>query len=125
MKTPKEMANSTNNDAEHKEWLAQVSPREIQQYIANIRVDPMGHMYQHARVALEVKLGEDALEAAKKVERQTDKLILLTWFLAILTAALFAVEVRAVFFPKDSPAPKQDKQAGEKQQIVVPPVTNR
>src|SRR6267378_204608 len=60
--------------------------------------------------------------SAQLAEISTRRIVLLTWFLAILTAALLAVEIKSVFFTKDSPAPKQNVQADTNQQVVVPPV---
>jgi hypothetical protein len=62
---------------------------------------------------------------AELAEMSTRRIIILTWFLAILTAALLVVEIRAVFFPKNSATPKQDVQASQNEQIAIPSVTNR
>jgi hypothetical protein len=55
----------------------------------------------------------------------TRRIIWLTWVLLVSTIALFVVEVRAVFFPKDSSAHIETKQAGQNHEVVVPTVTNR
>lgn len=57
-------------------------------------------------------------------EISTRRIIRLTWALAILTAALLVVEIRAVFFPKDAAANPQHIKASQNQNVVIPAVTN-
>jgi hypothetical protein len=61
---------------------------------------------------------------AQLTELSTRRLIHITWVLLLLTIALFLVEVRAVFFPKDSATHIEAKQAGQNYQIVIPAITN-
>src|SRR5437879_3736086 len=91
-KTGKEIASvsdaSPGGKAEMDDWLFTASPREIQQYIHSISIDAHNSKYQLARIALEIRLAEDAADAACILERHTRKLICLTWALLALTAFL-------------------------------------
>ena len=75
-------------DAEQKEWLIKASAREIQAYIHLTGAMPHQTMYQYARTALEVRLGEDFLESSERMERMTKWLVRLTWVLVAFTLVL-------------------------------------
>jgi hypothetical protein len=64
-----------------------------------------------------------ALEAVL-TEASSRRLVRLTWALLFCTVALLSVEVRAVFFPKDSAAHVEAKQTGQDHQVMVPALTN-
>ena len=70
------------------DFLTTAPARELQQYIHNISVDPMSHLYQRARTALDIRLSEDAETTALRLERHTKHLLLLTYILAALTVGL-------------------------------------
>jgi Rad3-related DNA helicase len=99
-------------------WLRTAPAREIQDYIHYIPISAHNERFQLARVALEIRIAEDAAQAATKLEqqvdrfvqqmdkllgiaeaqkllaakleRQTNRLIYLTYVLVFLTVALLA-----------------------------------
>ncbi|MGO8839401.1 MAG: hypothetical protein ACLQAH_16765 [Limisphaerales bacterium] len=105
------------------------TPKELQkqiehhrQKIAEISANP-GHIGDEARIA--AHQSEIFVAASQLAEISTRRIIRLTWFLAILTAVLLVVEIRAVFFPKDASANPQSVEANQNQKVTVPAVTNR
>jgi TolA-binding protein len=99
-------------------WLRPAAAREIQDYIHCIPISAHNERFQLARCALELRISEDAAQAATKLEqqvdrfvqqmdkllgiaeaqkllaakleRQTNRLICLTYVLVFLTVALLA-----------------------------------
>ena len=55
--------------------------RELQQYIHETSASTDRHMYQRAKIALSIRLAEDA-------EKISGRLYILTWALLVLTVAL-------------------------------------
>lgn len=130
-KTPKEIAAKEYYGQQQMEWLAGATPREIFEFLQNTALFPHDPMFQQARVALEVRIAEDAmktaaenLEAAKdilssagKTERQTNKLIWLTWAIVGLTVALlvFAGIQTVVMLNQNAGTDTQHIQTGQNQ----------
>jgi hypothetical protein len=84
---------SPDEDKKVQEFISFESPRNIQQFIHLLYAKGHDRYFHLARTALEIRLSEDAAIYTRRIIR-------LTWVLAILTFALLAVEVRAVFFPQ-------------------------
>jgi hypothetical protein len=66
---------------EQKAWLIDASPREIEQFMHRIALVPNCAEERLSRVALDIRIAEDA-------EIYTRRIVRLTWALVILTAAL-------------------------------------
>jgi hypothetical protein len=92
--TPQEAAklaigSSSNLDPDKvEEYLLTASPRDIQTFLHCTGVNGDPRLIEFARVALEIRLAEDAAKSAAEMERQTDKIVRLTWGLFWLTLAL-------------------------------------
>jgi hypothetical protein len=86
--TPEELANR-NNQAEMREWiLAESDPRKIQQLFHTIAIQTHSAEYQLARTAIEILIAESAERSSQRLERHTKHLLVITYFLAVLTAGL-------------------------------------
>lgn len=103
-------------------------PEKIQKEIDEIRAflrereKPEGNYPDHRILALIARLNALTAELA---EISTRRIVRLTWFLALLTLALLAVEIRSVFFPKDLATTPQHIQTNQNQQVFIPAFTNR
>ena len=87
MPTPEEVAGS-NNRPQKQDWLFEESrtPREILSFIRAGSKD--SHDTHLAIQVLSVRISEEESKAAAKMERQTEKIVRLTWGLFWLTLAL-------------------------------------
>ena len=105
-----EMADACHPDKENpdhvKGFLRYATPREIQafahalhKHVFNTNAAISPHYFELGRLALDVRLSEDQANAAEKMEKQTNRLIILTYWLVFLTIALLVVTV-APFFSK-------------------------
>ena len=128
-------------------WFRTAPAREIQDYIHYIPISAHNERFQLARVALEIRVAEDAAQAAIKLEqevdkllgiaeaqkllaakldRQTNRLICLTYVLVFLTVALLAAayaQTRVML--KDKEAATTHRLAIETSQHSQTPSTNR
>ena len=121
--TPQEACNLANaldgsGDQKVKAFLLAASAREIQAFIHCLDMQRRDYYREMARAALDIRLAEDA-------EITTRRIVWLTVGLLILTVALFAVEVRAVFFPQNPNTGAHQIQSSQHEQIFIPIVTNR
>jgi len=101
--TPEEFADVANNWVDDpsndddikliKIFLRDAPAREIQRFVHRLNTLSQAPLFQIARVALEIKLAEDAGLIADKLSKQTDRLIKYTTGLYVLTfvLAFFAV----------------------------------
>jgi hypothetical protein len=92
MSTPEEMAVSSDSPKVHS-WLFEQTrtPREILRFI---RDSPKESHETHLAIhALAVRISEEQAKSAEKVERQTNKLIWLTWGIFGLTFALLLLTI--------------------------------
>ena len=89
-------------------WLNERPPaREIEKFLHKCRMEGGGtEKFQLGKIALDIRLAEDA-------EKTSRRIIWLTVALLAFTVALFAVEVRAVFFPQDSSTHPKTEQTGQ------------
>jgi pantoate kinase len=105
-KTPQEIATLPVNEIETRDWLHDASARDIQAYaraiINKTYAEPDREL---ARVALQVRISEDNLKAAKALEQHTKSLILLmqslveeTKVLRKLTVGLLILTVGLLVF---------------------------
>lgn len=81
---------------------------------------PVGHSSNDRMMAQCARLNALTAELA---EISTRRIVWLTWGLIILTFALLAVEIRAVFFPKNLTANPQITQTGQYDDVVRPSLT--
>jgi len=90
--TPQEAAVSS-DEKKAIDWLVDKSPRQIQEFLHECRLDGQ---YQRrasiARIALDIRLAEDAAKSASKLER-------FTFWLIVLTVVLIAVSLLALVPP--------------------------
>lgn len=125
MPTPQEMANLHPENSDLWNWLESptTSTRDIQKYIHLIAYQsyPRNRQFPLAKIALDVRMADQASESseklsgqtdrliggvrdlvvvaeeqknlAQKLERQTNKLILLTWALVFFSITLLAIAV--------------------------------
>src|SRR5260370_39137096 len=103
-KTPREAIDRNLVDAEKYEWIRQASIKELEDFchLALNRSDP--HTASDlAKIALGVRIAEEQIKLAKKLESQTNRLIVLTWGLVILSIALLAMAaVQTKIMPKEN-----------------------
>jgi hypothetical protein len=92
--TPKELAEAANNIADNVvlpeviKFLREDSASNIQLFIHHLNVLGKPHNYELAKIALHVRIADDQSKSAEKMERQTDKIVRLTWGLFWLTLGL-------------------------------------
>jgi hypothetical protein len=134
------------------EFLLNASSREIQEFIRHLHYSNFTVWSQRARVALDIRLAEDAAESAEKLtaqtdrlvehtealvliakeqkelaaklERQTNKLIFLSLVLVVFSVALLAVALvqTKVMFKENTQAHVQAEQTSQNYQL---PSTNK
>jgi hypothetical protein len=78
-------------------WLRTAPPREIQDYIHYIPISAHNERFQLARVALEIRIAEDAAQAATKLEQQVDRLVQHSDTLVRFTRGLYWLTAALVF----------------------------
>lgn len=130
------LANSTEKQDSNRpiirQWLASAAARDILEFIHGLAAGWNERHMPAARASLDVRLAEDAAKQsealqqqiatlvgiaeaqrvlAAKLERQTNKLIILTWVLAFLTAALLFHEVLKEHSTALPPNPSADTNA--------------
>ncbi|MCX6911247.1 MAG: hypothetical protein NTY01_24840 [Verrucomicrobia bacterium] len=110
--TPQEAAALANNGSpqyenkEVHEWLKAASPQELHEFLY---LAPL--FFHHTCATLNYRLAEEQIRAAKIMERQTNKLIVLTWGLVGLTVALLFF---TIFLYKDSHELTQREQQADR-----------
>jgi hypothetical protein len=121
---PEQLAESVNSAPDNavtdrtKQFFLTKPARDIQRFVHGLHVINKERHFELARIALYIRLAED-------VDRTSRRIVRLTWFLAFLTLALLAVELRGVLFPKDAAARPKPVQARQNNQVVIPTLTNR
>ena len=105
--TPQQAAHSANNlldipendkyEAAILEFLANASPREIQSFIRQLHFGAQARFLPHARIAIEIKLAENADLIADKLAKQTDRLLRFTIGIYVFTIALAAFAIVQIF----------------------------
>lgn len=84
-------------EEEVRAWLRTAPAREIQDYIHYIPISAHNERFQLARVALEIRVAEDAAQAATKLQQQVDKLLCIAEAQKILAAKLERQTNRLIF----------------------------
>jgi len=88
--TPEEFADIVNNNGDHvfldttKQFLLGASAREIQRFIHHLHIENKTRHFKVARVALNVRISEDA-------DIMTRRIVCLTWSLLVFTIGLFVL----------------------------------
>jgi hypothetical protein len=100
-KTAKQISEVPHITPEGKEevraWLRTAPAREIQDYIHYIPISAHNERFQLARVALEIRIAEDAAQAATKLEQQVDRLVQHSDTLVRFTRGLYWLTAALVF----------------------------
>ena len=112
--TPEDAANLAVNTPERRQWLLSASAPDIQRFIHAIADKPYVAVdYELARTALEVRIADDQIKSAEKLENHTRVLVdvtklllsetkllrLMTVCLVILTTGLLIFAIRSVVSP--------------------------
>ena len=98
--------------------------KDLQEKIERHRQNIAKYTASHSiSISIASEQAEIIVCACQLAEISTRRIIRLTWALLIFTIALFAVEVRAIFFPKDITAHPENVETSTKQQVVIPSVT--
>lgn len=66
--------NDGGNDYQITEFILRSPARDLQEFIHNIGIYPNSQWFHRAKVALEIRLAEDAAETADKLIKHTEKL---------------------------------------------------
>jgi hypothetical protein len=100
MITPKEAVDFERNQKHEKvkEFLFTASARDLQEFFHLISAYTTNHTFNRARVALDVRLAEDAERTAQKLVTGTDSLIKQTETLVKLTRGLYFLTIVLICF---------------------------
>jgi hypothetical protein len=79
------------NDKAILEFIATESPNKLRQFIHCLNTNGQRKYFHTARIAIEIKLSENADLRADKLSKQTDRLIKFTLGLYLFTIALFGI----------------------------------
>ena len=90
--TAKEAAHLTstgdNRADEVLDFIRGASAAELQEFMHGIQAHAGSSYFNWARTALDIRLADEQVMSARKLERQTQQLIYLTWGLVALTLGL-------------------------------------
>jgi len=92
--TPIELAEAANSTADNvilpevTRFLREDSAANIQLFIHHLHILTKPHNFELAKIALQVRIADDQSKSAERMERQTKKIVRLTWGLFWLTLAL-------------------------------------
>jgi len=107
--SPKELNRS--NDKELNEWLAtETDPRKILELLGYESLNQNATLFERSKAALGILISEQQAESAKKLKRQTQQLIYLTWAIVSLTAVLLFV---TMYLHQDDRAQAKREQAAQ------------